>query len=187
MPKLRELVMTKICSAFLTAQFPTCDLISLSSHLFCIGFHCCLNHFYDAHGFHSILTFLLVEMSAQWRARGIGHWLEHEVLFEHQEALLCCASDWNSWPGEAVDSPPWRSCLDVVVGSVLWVSLLEQWLHRDPELPSELIHLWLLWLLAQVLWGKRCLLPHKIKKLGAFKCWDAEKLYTQCCLTARRK
>lgn len=50
----------------------------------------------------------------------------------------------NSWPGETVDSPPWRSCLDVVVGSVLWVSLLEQWLHRDPELPSELIHLWLL-------------------------------------------
>lgn len=96
--------MTKICSAFLTAQFPTCDLISLSSHLFCISFHCCLNHFYDAHGFHSILIFLLVEMSAQWRARVIGHWLEHGVLFEHQEALLCCASD------RAPEQLAWRDC-----------------------------------------------------------------------------
>lgn len=47
---------------------------------------------------------------------------------------------WHSMPRELMEFPPWKSHLDLVLGNMLEVSLLEQggWTSRHPEIPSNL-------------------------------------------------
>lgn len=50
------------------------------------------------------------------------------VLCKHQESFLCCVSDWHWLPTEFVESPRVisRKCLDMDMGILYWVVLLEQ-------------------------------------------------------------
>lgn len=73
-----------------------------------------------------------------------------DVLLEHQ-AVLCCADDGALAPvaqrGSRVSSLKiFRSCLDMGLSNLLWVSLIEQGLEQmDQEVllhPSHPVHLW---------------------------------------------
>lgn len=62
-----------------------------------------------------------------------------------QEALLYCVKDWLGLPMEVVESPAleiFRSHLNVVLGTLLWGSLLEQRVGPDglqSSLPSSAV------------------------------------------------
>lgn len=67
-----------------------------------------------------------------------NQWAQKEVIADHKEALLCCAGVWTmlqvAQSCYKVFLENSKSCLDVVLGTLLCISLLEQ--GMDPDVPA---------------------------------------------------
>ena len=68
--------------------------------------------------------------------------MQHRRLPLNTKEHFCAVwvtEHWHGLPMEVVGSPPWREgSLNVVLVTLLWVSLLEQ--RLDPKVPANLSH-----------------------------------------------
>lgn len=117
---------------------------------------------------------------AQWQdKRQCAQTAAQEVPPEQQEALFYYACDWtlNCYPRTVLESPSletFQDCLDMVLGKLLWVSVLEQGVGLDVLqrfLPT-----------LAIVWSKLMVLYHCHEKLraNAQNTWQWSSEYHVC-------